>query len=110
MNATVAIALGFVATFLFGLVIGHISGISIGETVMIRYLPASPEKSRIDSFAQHWGLALAMGFASLVLVAVGFWVRWRRARDQRWADRMRRETSPNAGSEMRKDPTVDASR
>lgn len=58
----------------------------IGDTLIVRYLENTPEKSRIDSFGHHWFLPLFLGVMSIILGAFGLFLRWWKSREQRWAD------------------------
>jgi Protein of unknown function (DUF3592) len=43
---------------------------TIGESVRVRYDPANPEKARIHSFFQTWGVAFIAGACALIFIIV----------------------------------------
>lgn len=59
---------------------------NVGDTVSIRYLTNAPEKSRIDTFENHWLLPIIFAAASLFLAALGFILRWWRSKEQQWVN------------------------
>lgn len=57
------------------------SGYAIGDAVPVRYLPASPEKARIDDFTNHWASPLIFLLAGVLMLGflIGYsWIRKRK--------------------------------
>jgi hypothetical protein len=47
------------------------AGFDIGDSVKVRYDPASPQAARIHSFFQTWGVVVISGVAGVAFVSFG---------------------------------------